>query len=183
MHVDAAIVNHIAPLLGAFAIGGATLGAAVYSHRCQSRLQRAVSERAKREEVYADFVMSASRLLLHALTHDAISPSGDEQRLIGLVNRMRLFAPSEVIRAAEAVLRSIAEIALGPAVDLRQLAKQALTENLVPDPFQAFSEICRADLDSVGEERSVRIPFFRVSARFRLVANGPRVVPIGRPSQ
>jgi len=183
MHLDATVVNHVAPLLGACAIGGATLGAAVYNHRCQSRLQRVASEMAKREAVYADFVMSASNLVLHALTHDAISLSGDEQRLVGLINRMRLFAPSEVIRAAEAVLRSIAEIALRPSVDLRQLAKQTLSENLVPDPLQTFSEICRADLDSVREERSVRASFFRAPARFRLLAKEPRAMTLGRPSQ
>ena len=176
MHFDATIVNHIPPLLGAFTIGGATLGAADYSHRCQSRHQRVVNEIAKREAVYADFVMNASTLLFHALTHDAISPSGDEQRLIGLINRMRLFAPSEVILAAEAVLRSIAEIALRPRVDLQQLAQQALAENLVPDPLQAFSDICRADLDSVREERGG-------SARFRVLAKDPGAMPVGRPSR
>ena len=182
MHIDAAILSPISPLLGALAIGGATLSAAIYTHRCQNRLQRIAAEIAKREAVYADFVMSASNLLLHAFTHDAISPSGDEQRLIGLINRMRLFAPPEVIRAAEAVLRSIVEIALRPSVDLRQLAKEALSENLVPDPLQAFSEICRADLDSVREERPVRTPFF-ASERFGLLAKEPRAMPVGRPGQ
>ena len=164
MHIDAAVLSPLAPLLGALAIGGATLGAAVYTHRCQNRLQRVSSEIAKREAVYADFVMSASNLLLHAFTHDAISPSGDEQRLIGLINRMRLFAPPEVVRAAEAVLRAIAEIALRPSVELRQLAKEALSKGLDPEPLLAFSEICRADLDTVRGERPLRMPLFRIGA-------------------
>jgi hypothetical protein len=120
-------------------------------------------EIAKREAVYADFVMSASHLLLHAFTHDEFSPSGDEHRLIGLINRMRLFAPPDVVSAAEAVLRAIAEIALRPSVELRQLAKEALSKSL-PDPLLAFSEICRADLDTVRGERPVRMPFFRIGA-------------------
>ena len=77
------------------------------------------------------------------------SPSGDEQRLIGLINRMRLFAPHNVVSAAEAVLRAIVEIALRPSIELRQLAKEALSKSPDPDPLLAFSEICRADLDSV----------------------------------
>ena len=69
--------------------------------------------------------------------------------MTGLINQMRLFAPRDVIVAAEAVLGAILEIALKPSVELRQLTKQALSKNLDPDPLLAFSEICRADLDSV----------------------------------
>jgi hypothetical protein len=62
---------------------------------------------------------------------------------------MRLFAPAQVVSGAEAVLRAILEIALQPSVELRQLAKQALSKRLDPDPLLAFSEICRTDLDYV----------------------------------
>jgi branched-subunit amino acid ABC-type transport system permease component len=64
--------------------GSASLFGAIYSQRCQGRVQRVASETAKRETVYADFVMSASSLLLNAYTRDEISLSGDEQRLIQL---------------------------------------------------------------------------------------------------
>ena len=93
--------------------------------------------------------MSASNLLMHAFLHDDISPTGDEQRLIGLINRMRLFARPIVVNGAEAVLRAIVEIALQPSIELRQLAKEALSKTPEPDPLLAFGEICRADLDSV----------------------------------
>jgi hypothetical protein len=92
--------------------------------------------------------MSASSLLLNAYTRDEIALSGDEQRLIGLINRMRLFAPPDVVEGAEAVLRVIIEILLKPSVELRQLAKQALS-NSIEDPLLAFSSICRADLDNL----------------------------------
>ena len=93
--------------------------------------------------------MSASNLLLNAYTHDEIALSGDEQRMIGLINRMRLFAPTEVVDGAEAVLRAIVEISLKPSIELRQLAKEALSKSLDPDPLLVFSSICRADLDNV----------------------------------
>ena len=93
--------------------------------------------------------MSASNLLLNACTHDEIALSGDEQRMIGLINRMRLFAPTDVVDGAEAVLRAIVEISLKPSIELRQLAKEALSKSLDPDPLLVFSSICRADLDNV----------------------------------
>jgi hypothetical protein len=98
--------------------------------------------------------MSASSLLLNAYTRDEIALSGDEQRLIGLINRMRLFAPPDVVEGAEAVLRTIVEIMLKPSVELRQLAKQALS-NSVEDPLLAFSSICRADWTAcTGQSRN-----------------------------
>ena len=152
MQIDPAIVSPVSMLLGCLTGGCASLGAAIYTQRCQDRLQRVAGEVAKREAVYADFVMSASNLLLYAFIHDDISPNGDEQHLIGLVNRMRLFAPQRVVSGAEAVLRAILEIALKPSIELRQLAKEALSKSLEPDPLLAFSSICRADLDHLRHQ-------------------------------
>jgi hypothetical protein len=148
MHIDPALLSPVSALMGALIGGSTTLVAAVYTQRHQDRLQRVASETAKRETVYADFVMSASSLLLNAYTRDEILLSGDEQRLIGLINRMRLFAPPDVVEGAEAALRTIVEIMLKPSVELRQLAKQALS-NSIEDPLLAFSSICRADLDNL----------------------------------
>ena len=150
MQIEPALVGPVCLFLGALVGGSASLLGAVYSQRSQGRIQRVASEIAKRETVYADFVMSASNLLLNAYTHDEdeIALSGDEQRLIGLINRMRLFAPPDVVEGAEAALRGIVEIMLKPRIELRHLAKQALSKS-IEDPLLAFSSICRADLDSL----------------------------------
>jgi hypothetical protein len=149
MTIDPSFLTPMSAMLGALLGGGASLVAAIYTHRSQDRLQRVAAEVAKRETVYADFVMYASNLLLRAYTRDEIELSGDEQRLVGLINRMRFFAPANVIATAEAVLRAIVEISLEPSVELRQLATEALTRSLDPDPLLKFSLVCRADLDSL----------------------------------
>ena len=149
MYIDPAFLGPVLVLLGALVGGGASLLGTIYTQRSQDRLQRVATEITKRETVYADFIMSASNLLLSAYTHDEISLGGDEQRLIGLINRMRLFAPTDVVDGAEAVLRAIVEILLKPRIELRQLAKEALSKSLDPDPLLTFSSICRADLDNV----------------------------------
>ncbi len=149
MHIDPTLLGPVSALLGAIVGGGASLVAAVYTQRCQDRIQRVAREVDKREAVYADFVMHASNLLLNAYTHDEIALGGDEARLIGLINRMRLFAPPEVVGGAERVLRAIVEILLKPSIQLRQLAKEALSRGLDPDPLLAFSSMCRTDLDNV----------------------------------
>jgi len=151
MTIDPALLSPVSALLGGLLGGGASLIAAIYTQRGKDRLQRVAAEITKRETVYADFVMHASHLLLRAYTRDELELSGDEQRVIGLINRMRFFAPSHVVATAEAVLRAIVEISLRPSVELRQLATEALSKSLDPDPLVEFSQVCRADLDSVRQ--------------------------------
>ena len=114
MLIDVAILSPISALLGALIGGGASVAAAVYTQRSQNRLQRVAVEVAKRETIYGDFVTSASNLVLNAYTHDDINFGGEQQRVIGLNNRMRLFAPPDVLEGAEEVLKSIVEITLEP---------------------------------------------------------------------
>jgi hypothetical protein len=150
MHIDTAYLTPAYGLVGAAMVAGsASFLAAIYSQRTQARRQRAADEIAKRETVYADFLMKASKVLLDAYTHEGFALNGDEQHLLGLINRMRLFASPEVVAGAEAVARAIVEISLQPSVELRQLAKQSLDKNPEPDPFLRFSLLCRADLENV----------------------------------
>jgi len=147
--IDTAILTSLSGLLGAFLGGSASLVAAVYTQRAQNRIQRVAAEAAKRETVYADFVAIASNLTLTAYTTTGIMAGGEEQRLVGLINRMRLFAPPEVILQAELVLKDIVEIALKPRIELQLLAKEALSKVLEPDPLLRFSMVCRKDIDNV----------------------------------
>ena len=149
MDINPSLLGPVSALLGALIGGTTSLLAAVHSQRVQDRLQRLANEVAKRETAYTDFIMTASNMLLNAFIRDEISLDGSEQQLIGLTNRMRLFAPPDVVSGAETVIREIIEIALKPSVELQQLAKDAVSKRLDPDPLVAFSEVCRADLDYV----------------------------------
>ena len=153
MQIDPAILTPVSLLLGALTGGCASLCTAIYTQRCQNRLHRVASEIAKRETVYGDFVMNASHLLLTAYVRDDIALGGEEQRLIGLVNRMRLFAPSDVVKGAEAVLRAIVEISLKPGIELRRLANQALSESLDPDPLLSSARFAVRTSTTYAEPR------------------------------
>jgi hypothetical protein len=150
MSVDlTAFLTQASGLVGALIGGGTSLAVAIYNHRAEERQQRVAAEVARRETVYTDFLEHASKILLKAYTHDGIALGGDEQHLIVLIDRMRLFAPPEVVAGAEAVVRALVEISLRPSVELRQLAMRALAENPEPDPFRQFSVTCRSDLDRI----------------------------------
>ena len=150
MSVDAAaLLSQVSGLLGALIGGGASFAVAVYNQRSEERLQRVANEVTRREAIYSDFLVNASKLLLNAYTHDDLVLGSDEQHLIGLINRMRLFAPPHIVGEAEAVFKAIVEILLKPSIELRQLARESLSKSPDPDPFLKFSLSCRADLDYV----------------------------------
>ncbi len=79
--------------------------------------------------------MHSSNLLQNDYVSDEFALGRDEQRLIGSINSMTLFAPSGVIAGAEAVLGAIVEIELKPSIELRRLMTNALSRNLDPDPI------------------------------------------------
>src|ERR1700751_1641174 len=86
MHIDPALLSAMSALVGALIGGGASLTAAIYTQRYQDRLQGVARGTTKRETVYADFIMNASKLLLNAYIQDGITLKGDEQHLVGLAN-------------------------------------------------------------------------------------------------
>jgi hypothetical protein len=149
MSIEPTFLSAVSALVGALAGGSASLAAATYTQRKQDRLQRITRESAKRETVCADFIMSASTLLLKAYVQDGISLVGDEQHLVGLANRMRLFAPKTIIDEAESVMRGLIEISLEPRMDLRQFAVDQLSRKEDADLLLPFSVACRADLDQL----------------------------------
>ena len=149
MHIDPALLSACSALVGALVGGAGSLAAAIYTQRYQDRFQRVAREITKRETVYAEFIMRASKMLLSAYVSDGLAPAGDEQNLIGVANRLRLFAPPNVIEGAEAVIRQLAEISLQPSVDPRKVTVADISKNRYSGPLLPFSLACRADLDNV----------------------------------
>jgi hypothetical protein len=149
MAIDPAIISSTSALLGALAGGGASLAAAVYTQRYQDRLQRIARESTKREAVYAEFIMTASAALLNAYGEEGLTLGLDKQQLVGVLQRIRLFAPPAVVVEADNVLHSIMEIALQPVVDLRAVTAAELAERRETNILEAFSTVCRSDLDDL----------------------------------
>jgi len=148
MHIDPALLSAVSALVGALTGGAASLFAAIYTQRHQDRLQRLGREATKREQVYADFIMTASKLLLNAYVQDGVTLTTDAQQLAGILNRMRLFGPPNVVDEAETVIRRIVEISLKPSMEFPKVAAELFNDRQ-SDRLLQFSLACRADLDSV----------------------------------
>jgi hypothetical protein len=99
MSIDPTLLSSIGALCGALFGGGASFVSSVYGQRYQGRRERVARELAKREAVYAEFILAATRALAKAVVSD-FELGADEQRLFGLANRIRLFAPTKGVREA-----------------------------------------------------------------------------------
>ena len=149
MSIDPALLSSMSALLGALAGGGASLAAAVYTQRYQDRLQRMAREIHKRETVYADFIMAASSAVINAYFEDGLTIDREKQQLFGMLQRIKLFAPASVVLEADQVVRTLVEIALQPKLEMSDAVK--LAQSNQPDFLASFSQVSRADLDSLDQ--------------------------------
>ena len=147
MEINPAILSSASALLGALAGGSASLGAAVYTQRYQDRLQRNAREISKREDLYAEFIMAASALIVSATFEDGLVVGRSHQELVGMLNRMKLFAPEPVLEEAERVISEIVAIASQPRLIPADVTASDVARIREVDAVAVFSKTCRDDLD------------------------------------
>jgi hypothetical protein len=140
--------------LAGSAIGGLTSFASAWltQHR-QDRANSLSRHKARRQKVYKQFIDEASQLYADALVHDDLQIS----TLVGayaLISRMRILSSPSVIHKAEEVLRMIEETYFAPNRTSLELRK--LLDSHAIDPLRAFSEECRAELESPKGFRGTR---------------------------
>jgi hypothetical protein len=103
--IDSALLSATAASL----IGGAaTLTASWIAQRLQLRIQATVYEAAKREKLYAEFIVETSARLADAWSHHAEDPKV-VAGLYSAVQRMRLASSDEVIDLSDRVIREVVE--------------------------------------------------------------------------
>ena len=102
----------------------------------------------RKEGLYGEFIDEASKLLTDAISHKL----DDASKFVGIyavISKLRLFAPANVILAADHVMTRIIETYQAPVLDLNEMVKQRDPRDL--DIVRAFSEACRQDLGSLSQ--------------------------------
>jgi hypothetical protein len=112
--------------------------------RRQFRAQALVHEAVKRETLYAEFIIEASKRLTDAWIHQAESPEV-VAGLYSAVERMRLTSSSEVIRVADQVVLQVIEAYAEANKTFDELRELVRKEHEV-DPLRDFAEACRTEL-------------------------------------
>jgi hypothetical protein len=133
----------LAALAGS-AMGGLTsLTAAWLTQNRQDRANRLSHAKARRQELYKQFIDEASKLYGDALVHDEVAVLALFS-VYALTSQMRVLSSSAVVEEAEAVVRMIVDTYFAPNKTFPEL--RTLIDGHAIDPLRAFSEKCRAEL-------------------------------------
>ncbi len=149
--MDIAYVSALAALAGSV-VGGVTTGvttclSAWLNQRGQARAARFAHDFARRQDLYRDFIVAASKAYGGAL----VSSEPQVQELIDLyamISRMRVMARPETITRADRVMRVTIETYFAPNKTVREL-NDLIRTNTAMDPLREFSEAAREELQAL----------------------------------
>jgi hypothetical protein len=123
-------------------------------------LQRSVTQReltnreiAQREELYSEFIRQGTTCYAKALSQ-SLGSIEELAAMYALVNRIRLFASSSVLEAADAFVRTLVERYAEKNMSIEQIASLALKQH--PDPLNDFALKCRTELRRLYAQSSWR---------------------------
>ncbi len=142
--MDPAILSAASALTGSLIGGASMLAASWLTQREQFRAQALVHEAVKRETLYAEFIIEASKRLTDAWSHQAETPEV-VAGLYSATERMRLTSSTEVIRVADEVVRQVLEAYADANKTFDELRELVRKEDEF-DPLRGFAEACRTEL-------------------------------------
>ena len=145
--VSPAILTAAVGLIGSLIGGASTFAASWFNQRGQLRTHTLVQQSAKREALYAEFIIEASKRIAEAWVNQADDP-GALAALYAAVGRMRLTSSPAVIAAADEVIRQIVDSYAEPGKSFEDL-RLSLDGGEFRDPLRRFSEVCRAELSAL----------------------------------
>lgn len=145
---NAAYLPAAAALAGS-AIGGMTSFASAWlTQRRQDRATRFSQDKARRQELYKQFIDEASKLYADALAHNEAEISALVS-VYALLSRMRVLSSFAVVEKAETVLQMIVDTYFQPNRTFPELRELLKSHQM--DPLRAFSEECRTELQAIPE--------------------------------
>jgi hypothetical protein len=144
--MDPAIISALSALIGSLIGGVSTFAASWLTQHRQLRIQLLLQEAAKREKLYADFIIEASKRLTEAWGKQAEGPDV----LAGLyaaMERIRLISSGPVLRAAEQVIRKVVGAYADPNRTFDEMRKhlEGISHHW-DNPLEDFTEACRGEL-------------------------------------
>lgn len=145
--MEIAYISAISALAGSV-VGGLTTGITTWlSLRSQARAGRLAGELVRRQDLFKDFIVAASK----AYGEAAFSNEPELQNLVSLyamVSRMRVLCLPETIDRAEKVMRRTIDTHVAPDLTIRELDSLIKTGTAI-DPLKEFSEAAREELGSL----------------------------------
>jgi hypothetical protein len=142
--MDVACVSALSALGGSI-VGGLISSATTWlSQRAQPRAGRLEHELSRREQLYNDFIISASKAY-----GDAMVRSDPEIPVIvdlyAMISIMRVVSSPRMLACAERIMHETAQTVFGPNITAQELHRQ-VTVGTGIDPLKEFSEAARTEL-------------------------------------
>jgi hypothetical protein len=145
--MDVAIISAMSALFGS-SIGALSSFSTIWLvQTSQLRSQHRGNERTKRERLYADFIAEAAKRMTDALSHQAETPEV-LVLLVASMGQMRLFSSSDVVAAAEQVVRVVVNSYIAPNRSLKEL-RDAVMDGEKLNPLAQFADACRKELSDM----------------------------------
>jgi hypothetical protein len=142
--MNGAYLSAVAALAGSAVGALASVMTAWLTLNTQERARRVAQAMSRKENLYGEFLEEASKRFTEALTH-SFEDVSVIVHLYSLIGKLRLFAPTDVLSAADEVIRRIIHTYAAPSQDPSALEKQIEKPDL--DILRRFSEACRRDLN------------------------------------
>jgi hypothetical protein len=142
--MDVAYISALAALSGSV-VGGMTAGLTTWlSQRAQVKAGQLAREMSRRDDLYKDFILAASKAYGDAL----LSSEPQIQEILALyamVSRMRLMSLPRTVACAEKVMDTTLATYFAPNKTIREVHELTKT-GVVFDPLKDFSEAARDEL-------------------------------------
>ena len=149
--MDAAYLSALSALAGS-AVGGLTTALSAWIGQSVSARAGLISSHlARRQELFRDFIISASRVYSEALTSS--EPKVPELvELYALLSRMRVLCQPETVAAGEKLMRLIGDTYLAPNRTFKELRDLIAAEDGI-DPLKDFSGAARGEIEMAQSSR------------------------------
>ncbi len=142
--MDLAYISALSAL-GGSVVGGLTSGITTWlSQRAMARAGQLAREMSRRDDLYKDFIVAASKAYGDALMSDE-PPLQELVSLYAMISRMRVLSSPRTVACAEKSMDGIIGAYFAPNKTVREL-HELMKSGTGIDPLKDFSEAAREEL-------------------------------------
>lgn len=145
--MDSTIVTAIAAACGSLVGASATIVTTWITQRTQTAHAEREETLRRREELYGEFIIEASRLAVEAFSHSLERPE-TFVKLYGISGRIRLVATEPVLAAAEVCIHQIIDLYAKPNMTVYEVRLAFERDRF--DPIREFSVACRKEFLAIA---------------------------------
>ena len=145
------MVMDSATLSAASALAGSAIGALAsvvtswFTQHAQGRSQRLSQEASRRERLFSEFVDQASKTYADGMMQESLNDPAKLVPMYAAINKLRLFATGDTMKAAEFVMDAILRMYNAPVAALHAVEANVAAHDILKE----FAETCRAELEDL----------------------------------